>query len=189
MEITKTLYVSERKKWRAWLEKNSVKEKEVWLVYFKKASGKKRIPYNDAVEEALCFGWIDSTIKKIDEESFAQRFTPRNPKSPISEMNKERIRRMAEKNKMTKAGFDAIKKFFDLKKDKKTKFVIAKDILTEIKKNKKAWKHFQEMSEGYKRVRIGYIESQRSHDGKAFKKSLNNFIKKTEQNKKFGMVQ
>src|ERR1044071_5257177 len=68
MEITKTLYLTNRKDWRAWLKKHYQTEKEIWLVYPKKASGKPRIEYDDAVEEALCFGWIDSLIKKLDEE-------------------------------------------------------------------------------------------------------------------------
>lgn len=104
-------------------------------------------------------------------------------------MNKERVRRLIKAKKMTKKGLKTIEKFFHPKKDKKEKFVIAEDILKEIKKNNKAWKNFKEMDEGYKRVRIGYIESQRNHNMQAFKKSLTNFIKKTEQNKKFGMVQ
>ena len=69
MEISKIIYVTKRKEWRAWLAKNHKKEKEIWLVYYRKASGKPRIPYNDAVEEALCYGWIDSTVKRIDEEN------------------------------------------------------------------------------------------------------------------------
>ena len=78
------LYVANAKDWRAWLSKNYSKEKEIWLVYYKTGSGKPRIPYNEAVEEALCFGWIDSTVKKIDGERFAQRFSSRNRKSPYS---------------------------------------------------------------------------------------------------------
>ena len=74
MDLGKTLYVTNRKDWRSWLAKNQAKEKVVWLIYYKKASGKKRIPYNDAVEEALAFGWIDSTVKAIDEEKYAQRW-------------------------------------------------------------------------------------------------------------------
>jgi len=101
------------------------KKKKSGLFILIKALEKKRIAYNDAVNQALCFGWIDSTAKKIDEESFVQRFTPRNPKSPISEMNKERIRRMIKKKQMTKIGLNAVKKFFDSEKDKKEKFVVA----------------------------------------------------------------
>ena len=68
MKISKSLYVTNGKQWRLWLKKNHSKEKEIWLIFPNKASGKPRIPYNDAVEEALCFGWIDSTIKKYDTE-------------------------------------------------------------------------------------------------------------------------
>ncbi|MDD8010957.1 MAG: hypothetical protein PHX73_07605, partial [Acidobacteriota bacterium] len=87
MEIGKTLYVANRREWRAWLRKNYKKERDIWLIYYKKDSGKPRIPYNDAVEEALCFGWIDSIIKKMDAERFVQRFSKRNPKSPYSQAN------------------------------------------------------------------------------------------------------
>ena len=92
MDDVNTLYVTCRKDWRAWLEKNFAREKEIWLVYPKQSSRKPRISYNDAVEEALCFGWIDSTVKTIDEEMYAQRFSPRNPKSTYSQTNKERLK-------------------------------------------------------------------------------------------------
>src|SRR2546430_14462536 len=95
MEIGKTLRVTTRKAWRAWLEKNHARKKEIWLVYATKQSGKGRVPYSDAVEEALCFGWIDGVMKSIDANYFAQRFSPRrSAKSPLSETNKERVRRM-----------------------------------------------------------------------------------------------
>ena len=67
MEIGKTLYVKDRDKWRRWLEKNHAKASEIWLIYYRKSSGKPRVSYNDAIEEALCFGWIDSIAKPIDE--------------------------------------------------------------------------------------------------------------------------
>ena len=92
MEIGKTLYVDTREAWRAWLAANFQTAAEIWLVNPNKASGRPRLLYNDAVEEALCFGWIDSTVKKLDAETAAQRYTPRNPKSSYSQMNKERLR-------------------------------------------------------------------------------------------------
>ncbi|MFA9455094.1 MAG: YdeI family protein, partial [Candidatus Aminicenantaceae bacterium] len=73
MEIGKTLYVTGREDWRDWLARNHASEEEVWLIYYRKSTGKPRIPYNDAVEEALCFGWIDSQQKGMDVERFAQR--------------------------------------------------------------------------------------------------------------------
>lgn len=186
MEIGKTLYVINRKDWRSWLAKNHNKEKEIWLIYYRKLSGKPRIPYNDAVEEALCYGWIDSIVKRIDDTKFAQRFTPRRPKSGLSEMNKERIRRLIADKSMTSIGLKAVNHAFD--KDKVEKLVIALDILKALKANKQAWKNFQNFSEGYKKVRIGYIEHSRDAGSKIFKNRLNNFIKSTAKNKKFGMV-
>ncbi|MDD5193633.1 MAG: YdeI/OmpD-associated family protein [Candidatus Nanoarchaeia archaeon] len=186
MKISKTLYVTSREKWRNWLNKNYDKEKEIWLIYYRKASGKTRILYNDAVDEALCYGWIDSTVKNIDQEKFAQRFTPRRPNSGLSEMNKERIRRLIKEQRMTAMGLKSVSHVFDEKKEEA--FVIASDIMDEIKNNKKTWENFKKFPEGYKRVRIGYIESQRKHGPDAFKKSLKNFLAKTANNKKFGML-
>ena len=85
MDIKQTFYAATRLEWRKWLKKNYKIEKEIWLVYYKKATGKPRIEYNDAVEEALCFGWIDSIVKKIDDQSFVQRFSRRNPKTGYSQ--------------------------------------------------------------------------------------------------------
>ena len=87
MEIGETLYVVDRKPWREWLEANFETARDIWLIYPNKASGQPRILYNDAVEEALCFGWIDSIIKKLDPLRAVQRFSPRNPKSSYSQPN------------------------------------------------------------------------------------------------------
>ena len=113
MEIGKTLYVSDREQWRAWLAEYHDKEQEIWLIYYKKGSGKPRIPYNDAVEEALCYGWIDSIVKGIDDKKYTQRFTPRKPKSNLSAMNRERVHRLLEQGKMTAVGLAAIEHVFD----------------------------------------------------------------------------
>ena len=108
MEITKTLYVTNPKDWRDWLKKNYKTEKEIWLVYYKKATGKPRIEYNDAVEEALCFGWIDSIVKTLDEERTVQRFSPRRPKAQYSQANKERLRSLVEQGKVIKEVLDSL---------------------------------------------------------------------------------
>src|SRR3989442_11748515 len=77
MEIGTTLYVKDRRQWRAWLARHHKTAPEIWLIYYKKHSGRPRIPYSDAVEEALCYGWIDSITKPVDEDRWAQRFSPR----------------------------------------------------------------------------------------------------------------
>lgn len=117
MEIGKTLYVTDRKEWRRWLASNHKKEPEIWLIYYKKDSGKLRIDYNHAVEEALCYGWIDSTVKSIDGEKFTQRFSPRKKDSHLSQMNRERVRKLVERGRMTEAGLAAIAHAYDPEKD------------------------------------------------------------------------
>ena len=180
MKISKTIYVKTRKAWRKWLEKNHDKESDIWLIYYRKAAGKPRIPYNDAVEEALCFGWIDSTSKGIDEERFAQRFSPRRAKSNWSVLNLERMKRLIKNGLMTSAGITYY--------PGATKFKIPADILKEIKKDKETWDNFQKFDESYQAIRIGFIEGARNRP-EEFQKRLKYFLKMTKQNKRFGMVQ
>jgi uncharacterized protein YdeI (YjbR/CyaY-like superfamily) len=104
MQIGETLLVTTRQQWREWLAQHHHDHKEIWLVYYKKTSGKTGISYDESVEEALCFGWIDGTVKGIDEESYAGRFTPRRPKSPWSASNHERVARLLQEGRMTEAG-------------------------------------------------------------------------------------
>jgi uncharacterized protein YdeI (YjbR/CyaY-like superfamily) len=104
MDSAEMVYCATREEWRAWLEENHDKNKGIWLIYYKKGSGRPRVPYDDAVEEALCFGWIDSTVKRIDEGKYAQRFTPRKPDSGWSEVNMRRMERLIKESRMTGAG-------------------------------------------------------------------------------------
>ncbi|MEJ2759331.1 MAG: YdeI/OmpD-associated family protein [Anaerolineales bacterium] len=98
------LEVHSRSEWRAWLAANHNKESEIWLVYYKKVSGIPSIPYNASVEEALCFGWVDSIIKRIDEQKYARKFTPRKPESRWSPSNIRRVEKMIAAGKMTEHG-------------------------------------------------------------------------------------
>src|SRR5260221_1517251 len=102
------VYVADRKAWRKWLAKSHAKSKGIWLVFDKKTAREDRLKYGDAVEEALCFGWIDSTLNPIDQAQYMQLFTPRKPKSGWSKLNKDRIARLTEQGLIMKAGFDAI---------------------------------------------------------------------------------
>ena len=179
MNELKTIYFSNRKEWRKWLENNFDKEKEIWLVFPKKNSGRPRILYNDAVEEALCFGWIDSTVKTLDENNTIQRFTPRNPKSKYSQQNIERLRWLS-KEKMLHPSVQ-IKVRDILKED----FIYPDDIINEIKKDKIAWENYNKFSDTYKRIRLAYIDSARKRP-EIFETRLRNFIKKTRENKLIG---
>jgi uncharacterized protein YdeI (YjbR/CyaY-like superfamily) len=104
MEIGETLLVHSRHEWREWLAKHHRDRKEIWLVYYKKTSGKMGITYEESVEEALCFGWIDGAIKGIDQHTYAGRFTPRRAKSPWSDSNRARVARLLRDGHMTEAG-------------------------------------------------------------------------------------
>ncbi len=179
MDIKKTLYVTDRKDWRVWLKKHYKTEKEIWLVYPRKATGKPRIEYNDAVEEALCFGWIDSIIKKLDEEHTVQRFSPRKPKAKYSQANIERLRNLVAKKKVVKEVAETLGDVLN------QKFVIPPDILKAIKSNKDAWRNFEQFSDSYKRIRIAFIDGAR-HRPEKFKKRLKHFVQMTEKNKMFG---
>lgn len=179
MEIGKTLYVTDRNDWRRWLEEHFDKEDEIWLIFPKKASGKKRLPYNDAVEEALCFGWIDSIVKSFDEFSTAQRFSTRNPKSGYSQPNKERLRWLLENDKIHPSIKAQVEEVL------KEEFVFPEDIIQAIKANEIAWKNYQAFSPAYHRIRVAYIETARKRP-EEFEKRLENFIKKTEKNKQIG---
>jgi uncharacterized protein YdeI (YjbR/CyaY-like superfamily) len=182
MEIGKTLRVTTRKTWRAWLERNHARKKEIWLIYATKQSGQARIPYNDAVEEALCFGWIDGVMKKIDANYFAQRFSPRrSSKSQLSETNKERVRRMIRAGLMTLAGMEKIRGRM------KEKFVLAPDIIAALKRDPKTWKNFQRFPKWYQRVRVGWLDASRQKR-EIFEARLRYFLKMTAQNKRYGHV-
>ena len=104
MEIGETLYVTTRLEFRRWLSRHHADRTEIWLVQFKKATGKPSLDYVQAVEEAICYGWIDNIEKSIDSERFALRFSPRRPRSNWTSTNLERAKRMIERKKMTKAG-------------------------------------------------------------------------------------
>jgi uncharacterized protein YdeI (YjbR/CyaY-like superfamily) len=188
MDIGKTLYVTDRKDWRFWLAKNHHKEKEIWLIYYRKETGKPRISYNDAVEEALCFGWIDSIQKKMDEERFVQRFSVRKKGSELSQANKERILKLIAQKKMTRAGLSAVAHIFTPETEIKNEFTIPPDILEPLKADKEAWKNFLQFPLSYQRIRIGYINSRRRHGKEIFEKSLVHFIKMTARNKRIGFI-
>jgi uncharacterized protein YdeI (YjbR/CyaY-like superfamily) len=174
------LGVAKRSEWRAWLRRNYRTSREIWLVFYKKHTGRPRVAYNDAVEEALAFGWIDSTAKKVDEDRYAQRFTPRHPGSSYSPANAARLRAMAAKGRIVPEVLEKVRPLLVEKPP-----VIPPDILSALKADRETWKHFQAFSDSYKRIRIGYIEGARNRP-EEFAKRLRNFLAKTKQNRVIG---
>jgi len=188
----KTLYVVNRDDWRAWLKKNHNSQKEIWLIYYKKHTGKPRIPYDDAVEEALCFGWIDSTVKRIDEEKYAQKFTPRNEKSNWSELNKKRARKMIKAGRMDQAGLAKFKQAGNQKKEKskdappKKRLVVSPDLKKALSANKKALENFNNFAPSYRRLYIGWITAAKRPETR--EKRIKQTVKWSAENKKPGMM-
>ena len=162
MEIGKTLYVTNRKDWRQWLAKHYETEKEIWLINYKKHTNKPTIPYDDAVEEALCFGWIDSTVKRIDEEQYAQRYTPRNLKSVWSPYNINRVQKMIKEGKMKDSGLS--KYAYGMKHNQsapttKEEIVIPEDFKKALDHEPIADEHFNTLAKFHKIMYIYWINS------------------------------
>ena len=108
MEITEVFYPTGRAEWRNWLETHHRTKSEIWLRLCNKASGLPTISYDDLVEECLCFGWIDGTVKKYDADSRVQRISPRRKKTYLSELNRQRVWKLQRLGLMTPAGLEPI---------------------------------------------------------------------------------
>jgi len=179
MDITETLYVTTREEWRDWLTANFDTKPEIWLISYRKHTGRSYLPYNSAVEEALCFGWIDSIRKGIDSECMAQRFSPRRPGSSYSQTNKERLARLIRAGKVIPAVMESIG---DVRPDN---YEIPMDILSALQSNEEAWRFFRGTSPSYQRIRTAYIDVARTRTAE-FKKRLDHLIDMSAKGKQFG---
>jgi len=185
------LYFQTREEWRNWLERNSDTVGEVWLIYFKKGSGKQRIPYDDAVEEALCFGWIDGKIKSVNKDYYLQRFTPRRKGSRWSKYNIERVEKMKKAGMMTRAGMEAYKEVIEkphLSYENRSDGVpeIPGDLLQELEINRKALKNFLGFSDSSRRIYIGWLNSAKRPETR--EKRILRIVDQSEKNIKPGMM-
>ena len=173
------LNLSNRSQFRDWLLEHASIEEECWVALKR---GKPEDPdcfyYIDAVEEALCFGWIDNVNKIIDGQRY-QRFSPRAKKSPWSELNKERARRLLKLGLMTPLGMKA------LPKDINKRYKIDKDVELELKKHR-CWKKFKTFPELYQRIRSYNVAFYRKIDETLYQTAMDNLIKNTKDNKMFG---
>ncbi len=160
MKITESICCRDREEWRAWLAAHHRAGKEIWLVFFKKHTEKPTVSYEEAVEEAVCFGWIDGILQRLDEERCARKFTPRSAKSKWSPSNVERARRMVRKGRMTEAGLE---KFRDARigvspparKDLRLPDALA----AKFEANPRAFACFNGLPESQRRLYVGWILS------------------------------
>jgi uncharacterized protein YdeI (YjbR/CyaY-like superfamily) len=187
--MPKTLRVTSRDRWRAWLASHYQSETEVWLIYYKKHTGKPRIPYDHAVEEALCFGWIDSIVKRIDDEKFAQKFTPRRDCTKWSALNKRRVRKLIREGRMTEAGLAKID-LATLGEEPQTKQSngapeIPRFVTQALTASPRAWENFQKLAPSYRRLYIGWIMDAKKEATR--QRRLREAVSLLEQNKKLGL--
>lgn len=160
---TERYYAKDRAAWRSWLLKNHAVRAGIWLIYYKKNSGRTRVAYSDAVEEALCFGWIDTTMNPIDEDSYMQLFTPRKPKSTWSKLNKDRVESLVAAGLMMPAGMEKVNV---AKENGSWSAIDGVESLTlppELKKaytaNKKAKKYFESLTTWNKKYVLYYVNN------------------------------
>jgi uncharacterized protein YdeI (YjbR/CyaY-like superfamily) len=150
-----TFYPKSRNEWREWLQDNHDKKQSIWLIYFKKKSNIPTVSYSDAVDEALCFGWIDSKSKPVDEEKFMQFFSKRKANSVWSKINKEKIDRLTKEGLMTKAGFEIIETakqngYWTILDDAEA-LIIPADLEEEFQRRQNAKEYFMSLSRSDKR--------------------------------------
>lgn len=151
MEKEEVLTFSGQADFEKWLEKNHSRSTGVWLRFFKKASGKKGITYSEALDEALCYGWIDSQVKKYDADSYMQKFSPRGPKSVWSKRNREHVARLIKEKKMQPPGLQQIQAAkkdgrWDQAYDSPANMKIPADFMTALRKDKKALIFFKTLN-------------------------------------------
>ncbi len=184
------LLVNSAVEWRKWLKRNGAKETEVWLVFYKKESGKQSIGYGEALDEALCFGWIDSLIKRIDDEKYVRKFTPRKDKSKCSEANKKRVEELIKEKRMTKRG---LAKITAAKENGQWNKLDRPSVSPEppeefsfqLKKNPKAKKVFDKLAPSHKKQYLLWINSAKKAETK--NRRIQEAVKMLEKNEKLGM--
>ena len=150
-----------QKAWRQWLIENHKFKESVWLVQYKKKSGLPALSWSDAVDEALCFGWIDSKRISVDENKFMQLFTKRKPKGTWSKVNKEKINQLIDQGLMTQAGLDSIERaklngsWTIL--DQVEELIIPPDLENEFKANKGSKEFFLSLSKSVRKVILSWV--------------------------------
>ena len=191
MADAQSIYASDRKAWRAWLKRNHRTCERVWLVYYKKGSGKPSVSYNDAVEEALCFGWIDSTLRTLDKERYTQQFTPRRDVNNWSDLNRRRLRKLIDAGLMTRAGLakvhaDVLAAPAPVERPRTkagaVKIVVPPDLRAALGADPLAKRNFQTFSPSYRRHYIAWIKSAKRPETR--KRRVATAVQRLAQNRK-----
>jgi uncharacterized protein YdeI (YjbR/CyaY-like superfamily) len=194
MPIQKTFKATDRNAWRTWLTSNHASETEVWLVFQKKHTGESSMPYEDSVEEALCFGWIDSIIKRIDENTYARKFTPRTDTANWSELNKRRVAKCIQEGRMTEIGLAKVTysnpgtykgSANPARKSPRKPSPLPAFMAKTLRANEKAWKSFSAMPPSHQRNYIMWITMAKRDETR--ERRLKEAIRMLNQNKPLGL--
>lgn len=189
--ITRTLQAKNRAVWRAWLEKNHARRKEVWLVFFKKHVKRRSIPYGEAVEEALCFGWIDSLIRRIDDDKYAVKFSPRRDRSKWSADNKRLADKLVREGRMTEAGLAKLtykdhEDDYGRTPERRAEQILVPDYLMEaLAGNRKARENFDNLAPSYRRTFVAWMTAARTE--KTRDRRVKEAVELLAKNEKLGM--
>ncbi len=176
-----------RKEWRAWLQAHHAKESEIWLTHYRVSSSQPGVRHQEAVEEALCFGWIDGRLKKIDDERYKLRYSPRRPNSPWSRINREKAEKLIRSGRMTAAGLARIE---EAKKagtwqrayTNRTRERMPSDLKAALLENGQAWDNFSRFANTYRNMYIGWVVSAKTRETR--EKRIARVVAQAFQNKK-----
>jgi len=190
MDADKALHFISRQEWRKWLEENSSSAQEIWLLHYKKHTNKASVSHNDAVEEALCFGWIDGKLKSIDGDRFILRYSPRKANSVWSKINKDKAEQMIAQGKMTQAGLARIEEArkngnWDKAYTNRTKDEMPADLENALKEDLRAWKNFMDFANSYRNMYVGWVNSSKTDETR--KRRIAEVVKRSALNRKPGI--
>lgn len=179
-----------RVEWRAWLAENHAAANEMWLLLYKKHTGKPGLSYDQAIEEALCFGWIDGILKRIDDEKHTIRFSPRRKNSIWSQRNKERVRRMIDEGRMTEVGLAKVQ---EAKKNGQWDKAAVRADVTQVPdalakglaRNARARRNFERLAPSYRRRFIYWVASAKREETRT--KRVREAVELLAQDKELGL--
>jgi uncharacterized protein YdeI (YjbR/CyaY-like superfamily) len=182
MKLTTTFYAKNRTEWRKWLYKNGGAESEVWLIFYKKHTGEPCIDYEEAVEEALCAGWIDSIIQKLDENRYVRKFTPRKPNSKWSATNLKRVKKLVAEGRMKENPKSNIQ---NPKRENPKEKAISEDVIQAVKANKAAKNYFETLPPGYMKTCMRWIDDAKRPETRV--RRIAEFVELCSRSERIGM--
>ena len=191
MEIDKAIYFADGNEWRQWLEKNHETADAAWLIFYKRNSGKASLSYDEALEEALCFGWIDGRMRSIDEEKYVIRYSPRKAKSLWSKRNKDKAEELIRAGRMTEAGLAAIEVAkkngnWDNAYTSRTEEEMPEDLLAALEEDPVALENFLRFANSYRNNYIGWINDAKTEPTR--KRRITEVVRRAHLDQKPGMM-